>query len=66
MSIISTFLTVRGQPSPRVHVGAWLPFRYCEMDYSTAFETFQIFITVEEISIFNAYVYLYFKNKFKT
>ena len=29
--IISTFLTVRGQPLPRFHVEAWLPFRNCEM-----------------------------------
>ena len=32
--IISTLLTVPGQPSPRFHVQAWLPFRNCEMDYS--------------------------------
>ena len=32
MSIISTFLTVPGQPSPRFHVEAWLPFRNREMD----------------------------------
>ena len=31
--IISTSLTVRGQPSPRFHVEAWLPFKNCEMDY---------------------------------
>ena len=33
MSIISTSLTMRGQPSPRFHVEAWLAFRNCEMDY---------------------------------
>ena len=33
MSIISTSLTVLGQPSPQFHVEAWLPFRNCEMDY---------------------------------
>ena len=33
VSIISTSLTVRTQPSPRFHVKAWLPFRNCEMDY---------------------------------
>ena len=33
MSIISTFLTVPGQTSPRFHVEAWLPFRNCEMEY---------------------------------
>ena len=32
--IISTLLTVRGQPSPQFHVEAWLPFRNREMDYS--------------------------------
>ena len=31
MSIISTTQTVRGQPSSRFHVEAWLPFRNCEM-----------------------------------
>ena len=31
MMIISTSLTVRGQP--RFHVEALLPFRNCEMDY---------------------------------
>ena len=31
--IISTSLTVPGQPSPRFHVEVWLPFRNCEMDY---------------------------------
>ena len=35
MIIISTSLTVRGQPSPRFYVEAWLPFRNCEMDYCT-------------------------------
>ena len=33
MIIISTSLTVRGQPSPRFHVEAWLPFKNCEMVY---------------------------------
>ena len=33
MSIISTSLTVPGQPSPRFQVEAWLPYRNCEMDY---------------------------------
>ena len=33
MIIIFTSLTVRGQPSPRFYVEAWLPFRNCEMDY---------------------------------
>ena len=32
MSIISTSLNVRAQPSPRFHVEAWLPFRNREMD----------------------------------
>ena len=31
---ISTSLTVPGQPSPRFHVEAWLPFRNREMDHS--------------------------------
>ena len=35
MSIISTSLTVRGQPSSRFHVEAWLPFRNYEMMYYT-------------------------------
>ena len=34
MIIISTSLTVRGQPSPRSRVEAWLPFRNRELDYS--------------------------------
>ena len=33
MIIISTSLTVPGQPWPRFHAEAWLPFRNCEMDY---------------------------------
>ena len=33
MIIISTSQTVLGQPSPRFHIEAWLPFRNCEMDY---------------------------------
>ena len=33
MIIISTSLTKPGQPSPRFHVDAWLPFRNCEMVY---------------------------------
>ena len=33
MSIISTSLTVPGQPSPQFHVKVWLPTRNCEMDY---------------------------------
>ena len=33
MIIICTSLTVRGQPSPRFHVEAWLPFRNREKDY---------------------------------
>ena len=33
MIIISTSLTVPGQPSPWFRVEAWLPFRNCEMDY---------------------------------
>ena len=33
MIIIFTSLTVPGQPSPRFHVEAWLPFGNCEMDY---------------------------------
>ena len=32
--IISSSLTVPGQPSPRFHVEAWLPFRNHEMDMS--------------------------------
>ena len=31
--IISTSLTVPGQPSLRFHVEAWLPFKNGEMDY---------------------------------
>ena len=37
MIIISTSLTVPGQPLPRFHVEAWLPFRNCEMDHSHRF-----------------------------
>ena len=33
MKIVSTSLIVPGQPSPRFHVEAWLPFRNREMDY---------------------------------
>ena len=33
MSIISTSLTVRGQPPPRFHVETWLPLSNCEIDY---------------------------------
>ena len=33
MIIISTSLSVPGQPSPRFHVKAWLPSRSREMDY---------------------------------
>ena len=33
MSIFSTSLTVRAQPSPQFHVEAWLPFRNHEIDY---------------------------------
>ena len=33
MIINSTSLTVRGQPSPRFHVEAWLTFGNCEMEY---------------------------------
>ena len=33
MSIFSTSLTVRGQPSPRFRVEAWLPFRNREMNF---------------------------------
>ena len=32
ISSISTSLTVPGQPSPRFHVEAWLPFRNREME----------------------------------
>ena len=32
-TIISTSLTAPGQPSPRFHVKAWLPFRNCEMNH---------------------------------
>ena len=34
MSIISTPLTVPGQPKLQFHVEAWLPFRNRELDYS--------------------------------
>ena len=34
MIIISTSLTVPGQPSPRFHIESWLPFRNCEILYS--------------------------------
>ena len=40
MSIISTSLTVPGQPSPRFHVEAWLPFSNCEMDYWSIVDIF--------------------------
>ena len=33
MSIISTSLTVRIQPSLQFHVETWLLFGSCEMDY---------------------------------
>ena len=33
MTIISTSLTVPGQPLPWFHVEAWLTFRNREMDY---------------------------------
>ena len=33
MIIISSSLTVPGQPSHQFHVEAWLPFRNREMDY---------------------------------
>ena len=33
MSIISTSLTVRTQPSPRFHVKNVVTFRSCEIDY---------------------------------
>ena len=41
---ISTSLTVPGQPSPRFHVEAWLPFRNCEMDslHKYHFESFNV------------------------
>ena len=32
MCIISTSVIVRGQPSPRFHVEAWLPFWNCEIN----------------------------------
>ena len=35
MIVISTSLTMRGKPSPRFHVKAWLPFRNCEMYHSS-------------------------------
>ena len=38
ISIISTSLTVPGEPSPRFHIEAWLLFRSCEMDYSVFIE----------------------------
>ena len=41
MSTISTSLTVPGQPSSRFHVEAWLPFRNCEIDYTTQHDTTQ-------------------------
>ena len=51
MSIISTSLTVRTQPSPRFPVEAWLPFRSCEMDYfSRDFDTnipFEVYMLSE-------------------
>ena len=44
MIIISTSLTVRTQPSSRFHVEAWLPFRNCEMDYSSASTCVRMFL----------------------
>ena len=39
MIIISTSLAMRGQPSPRFHVEAWLPFRKYEKDYDIIHST---------------------------
>ena len=47
MSIISTSLTVQGQPSSQFHVEAWLPFRNCEVVYSVMHE--QSLLPVEKI-----------------
>ena len=40
MIVIFTSLAVQGHPSPWFHVEAWLPFRNCEMDYSTMFSKY--------------------------
>ena len=49
MIIISTSVTVRGQPSSRFHVEAWLPFRNCEIVYLSS--TIQSFVVRVLISL---------------
>ena len=50
MSVISTSLTVPGQPSPRFHGEAWLPFRNREMDYYCKyFHTYIFLMTLWKI-----------------
>ena len=51
MSIISTSLTVRGQPSSRFHVEAWLPFRNCEMVYYVLAKTEFEVVVLTSLSI---------------
>ena len=51
MIIISTSLTVRGQPLPRFHVEAWLPFRNCEMAYLVIFADFPIHPSSHKITL---------------
>ena len=71
MIIISTSLT-RGQPSPRFHVKAWLPFRNCEMDYSLAFLTHLAILnlrgvtTVKKIFTFMAPRFQYYRTRGKS
>ena len=50
MTIISTSVTVPGQPSPRFHVEAWLPFRNCEMVYWLTHDVF-FFVCCEPLKL---------------
>ena len=68
MIIISTSLTVPGQPSPRFHVEAWLCFRNREMDYwlqsihvisRVGEEGFRIVISLTRIMILVTRVVIY-------
>ena len=49
LSIISTSLSVRGQPKPRLHVEPWLPFRNREMVYGGILKFFSRNITPKNI-----------------
>ena len=63
MSIVSTSPTVPGQPLPRFHIEAWLPFRNCEMVYGVLPETvlFRRHVGVLEIFLFkkNSFLLIY-------